>query len=149
MNLRSATPADAAVLADSWYAMLDECDLLAAEVDPRWREWVIEDFQTAIGVGAQAWLVVEDEGTLVACGAAFFRGGRAANALTGMSAMIAGIYTVPTHRHRGLARTITERLIEICRTRGCKTLRLRASVAGRPLYESLGFVAGDEMVCTL
>ena len=149
MNLRPATPADAGTLADLWYAMLDECALLVADIDPRWHEWVVEDFQAAIGIGAQAWLVVEDEGVIVACGAAFFRGGRAANALTGISAMLAGIYTVPTHRHRGLARTITERLLEICRTRGCKIVRLRASTAGRPLYESLGFVAGDEMTCTL
>jgi GNAT superfamily N-acetyltransferase len=149
MNLRAATPADAPVLADAWHAMLGETGLLLAEVDPHWREWTIEDFRAGIGIGAQAWLLVEDEGTMVACGAAFFRAGRASCALTGMSAMIAGIYTLPPYRHRGFARTITERLLEICRTRGCKTVRLRASAAGRPLYESLGFVSGDEMVCIL
>ena len=149
MILRPATPADAAVLADLWYAMLEECALLVERVEPRWREWVVEDFQAAIAVGAQAWIVVEDAGSIVACGAAFFRGGRAANALTGVSAMLAGIYTAPTHRGRGLARTITERLLDICRTRGCRNVRLRASSAGRHLYESLGFSAGDEMILTL
>lgn len=149
MKLRAATPADAPALADAWYAMLDESGLLLPEVDPRWREWVIEDFQAAIGIGTQAWLIAEDEGRFAACGAAFFRGGRAATALSGPSAMLAGIYTEPGYRRRGVARAIVERLLEICRTRGCRTVRLRASAAGRALYESFGFAAGDEMVLSL
>lgn len=149
MNLRSATAADAPALANAWYAMLEECDLLQPQVDPRWREWTIEDFRAGIAVGAQAWLIAEEGGALLACGAAFFRGGRSGTALTGMTAMLAGIYTVPECRGRGLARAITERLMEICRTRGCRTVRLRASVAGRSLYESLGFIAGDEMIRAL
>src|SRR5579862_3695217 len=114
MKLRAATPADAPVLADAWHAMLEESGLLVPEVDPRWREWTIEDFRAGIGIGAQAWLVVEEDGEFAACGAAFFRGGRGSTALTGMAAMLAGIYTLPKYRHRGLARTITERLLEIC-----------------------------------
>jgi GNAT superfamily N-acetyltransferase len=148
MNLRPATAADAPLLADAWHAMLDESGLLQPDIDPRWREWTIEDFRAGIGIGAQAWLIFEDDGVFAACGAAFFRGGRGSTALTGITAMLAGIYTMPTYRKRGLARAITERLIEICRTRGCKNVRLRASAAGRPLYESLGFIAGDEMIRT-
>jgi GNAT superfamily N-acetyltransferase len=149
MILRPATPDDAPVLADAWYAMLDETGLLLPEVDPRWRDWVIDDFQAAIAIGTQAWLIAEDEGQLVACGAAFFRGGRSATALSGSSAMLAGIYTEPSHRRRGLARSIVERLLDICRTRGCRIVRLRASAAGRALYESFGFTAGDEMLLSL
>ncbi len=149
MKLRPATTADAPVLADAWYAMLDESGLLMPEVDPRWREWVIEDFAAAIGIGTQAWLVAEDGGRFVGCGAAFFRGGRSTTALSGPSAMLAGIYTEPAYRRRGVARAIIERLIEICRTRGCRNVRLRASAAGRALYESFGFAAGDEMVLSL
>ena len=149
MKLRSATSADAPILADLWYAMLEECALLSTAVDPRWREWVTQDFAAGIRIGAQAWVVAEDEGEIVACGAAFFRAGRGSVALVGLSAMLAGVYTRPSHRKRGHSRAIVENLIEVCRARGSRSIRLRASAAGRALYESLGFVPGDEMVLAL
>ena len=147
--LRLATLDDVEILADAWYAMLQEDRLLAPDVDPRWRSYITADFRTAISVGSQLWIVAEDEGRIVATGAAFFRGGRSSLALTGLTATLAGVYTFPDYRRRGIARAVVSRLIELCRTRGCRFVRLRASDQGRPLYEQFGFVSGDEMVLPL
>lgn len=149
VTIRLATAGDVPVLADAWYAMLDEDGLLAPVVDPNWRSYITADFRAGMSVGSQLWLVGESEGRIVATGAAFFRGGRSTIALTGLTATFAGIYTFPEHRRRGYARAIVERLIELCRTSGCRSIRLRASDQGRPLYQQLGFVAGDEMVLAL
>ncbi len=147
--LRLATPDDVEILADAWYAMLEEDRLLAPQVDPGWRSCVTADFRTGISVGSHLWIVAEEDGRIIATGAAFFRGGRSSIALTGLTATLAGVYTFPDHRRRGFARAIVGRLIELCRTRGCRIIRLRASDQGRPLYEQLGFVRGDEMVLRL
>jgi GNAT superfamily N-acetyltransferase len=147
--LRLATPDDVETLADAWYAMLEEDRLLAPEVDPRWRSYITADFRTGISVGSHVWVVAEEGGRIVATGAAFFRGGRSSLALTGLTATLAGVYTFPDYRRRGLARAVVGRLIELCRTRGCRIIRLRASDQGRPLYAQFGFVAGDEMVLRL
>ena len=147
--LRLATPDDVEILADAWYAMLEEDGLLAPRVDPQWRSYITADFRTGISLGSQLWVVAEADGRIVATGGAFFRGGRSSLALTGLTATLAGVYTFPEHRRRGFARAIVSRLIELSRTRGCRMIRLRASEQGRPLYEQLGFVPGDEMVLSL
>ena len=147
--LRRATADDVEFLADAWYAMLEEDRLLAPRVDPQWRSYITADFRTGISGGSQLWIVAEEERRIVATGAAFFRGGRSSLALTGLTATLAGVYTFPGFRRRGLARAVVGRLIELCRTRGCRFVRLRASEQGRPLYEQLGFVPGDEMVLPL
>lgn len=149
LTIRLATPDDVPRIADAWYAMMEEDGLLAPTVDPQWRSYITTDFRAAISVGAQLWLVGELGGEIVATGAAFFRGGRSTIALNGLTATLAGIYTFPPYRRRGYARAIVARIIELCRTRGCHSIRLRASEQGRPLYESFGFVSGDEMVLAL
>jgi GNAT superfamily N-acetyltransferase len=55
------------------------------------------------------------------------------------------VYTYPEFRKRGLARMLTQTAIGYCREHGHKILWLHASEYGRPLYESLGFVATNEM----
>jgi GNAT superfamily N-acetyltransferase len=144
MVLRAAAPSDVPVLADAWYAMLDECGLLRLPVDPEWREPLIEAFNRGLSLGRQQWLVVEVDGRVAATGGLFMpRVG--ASALAGRTGTIAGVYTFPSHRRRGFARAILCRLIELGREGGCHTIRLRASAQGRPLYEHLGFLPADEM----
>lgn len=55
------------------------------------------------------------------------------------------VYTYPQFRKHGLARQLTLKAVEWCRTEEFKVLWLHASEHGRPLYESLGFEATNEM----
>ncbi len=149
MLVRAATPDDASALAIAWHAMLEESGLLLPVVDPNWARIVAAQIRSAIADRSQVWWVAEANGEIVATAAAIFIETAAALALTGRSATIAGIYTAPAFRRQGYARTLTERAIDVCRERGCRIVRLRASKLGRPLYESLGFVDGEEMVLRL
>jgi len=148
MVLREATVADTGALAEAWYAMLVECGLLAVTA-PGWRELVTADFAKGIERSRQRWLVVEEEGRIVASGGLFLRHDPISLALTGLSGTIAGMYTWPAFRRRGYAAAILERLITIARDEGCLSIRLRASDQGRPLYERLGFLPGDDMYLRL
>jgi GNAT superfamily N-acetyltransferase len=51
----------------------------------------------------------------------------------------------PHHRRKGLARNITDALIEWCKQNGFQSVALHASEFGRGLYEKLGFRPTNEM----
>jgi len=51
----------------------------------------------------------------------------------------------PAHRRRGLARRIMTAILEHLRAEGVRVFALHATEVGRPLYESLGFAASNEM----
>jgi GNAT superfamily N-acetyltransferase len=63
----------------------------------------------------------------------------------GREAYILNVYTRPEARGMGVARLLMERLVAQAKTSGAGRIWLRASDAGRPLYESMGFGAGKYM----
>lgn len=149
MVLRSAEPADLPVVADAWYAMLDESGLLVRPVDRHWRQLMVEDLTAGIESRLQAWFVVEEEGRIATTGGIHFRRTPATLALTGLSAILAGVYTFPAFRRRGYARAIVTHLLACCQAERCDAVRLRTTALGRPLYASFGFVPSDDMVLSL
>jgi GNAT superfamily N-acetyltransferase len=58
---------------------------------------------------------------------------------------ILNVYTAPAHRRRGMARALMEVALEWCAANRIGAVILHASAEGRPLYESLGFTASNEM----
>jgi GNAT superfamily N-acetyltransferase len=60
-------------------------------------------------------------------------------------AWIVNIYTEPAFRRQGLAKLVMRGIIDWCRAEGLTMVRLHASDAGRPLYESMGFEPTNEM----
>ena len=55
------------------------------------------------------------------------------------------VYTEPRWRGRGVARRLMQAMMEWAAAQGTDRVVLHASAAGRPLYESLGFHATNEM----
>jgi GNAT superfamily N-acetyltransferase len=58
---------------------------------------------------------------------------------------ILNVYTEPSHRRRGLARSLMMAALGYCRESGIRAVILHASREGRALYESFGFEATNEM----
>lgn len=58
---------------------------------------------------------------------------------------LVGMYVVPTHRKRGLARALAAAAVGGLHAAGVRIVRLGASDAGRSVYESLGFEEFPEM----
>ena len=74
--------------------------------------------------------VAEDAGRIVGTGIA------TANGTVGW---VGTIFVAPDRRREGLGEALTRIVIDDLETRGCRTLKLVATDAGRPLYERLGF----------
>jgi len=58
---------------------------------------------------------------------------------------IVNVYTERGHRRLGLARLLMNTALEWCGENGIRTVILHASMEGRSLYESLGFLPTNEM----
>lgn len=54
------------------------------------------------------------------------------------------VYTRKEYRRKGVAALMVKELIEEARRRGVTEISLDATDAGRPLYETLGFVESKE-----
>jgi GNAT superfamily N-acetyltransferase len=63
----------------------------------------------------------------------------------GRQGLIVNVYTEPEFRRLGLARRLLTTAVDWARTARVDSLILHATPDGRPLYESLGFEASNEM----
>jgi GNAT superfamily N-acetyltransferase len=150
-DLREATLADVPVLVSHRRRMFE--DMAAADGVPPDRAALdamdvvyAPQLLAALPGGQQRAWVVEVNGRIVASGAMLLSEWLPRPSdLTLRLAYLHSVYTVPEHRRRGVARRIVEAAIDFCRAQGVKRLMLHASQAGRPLYESMGFTATNEM----
>lgn len=62
------------------------------------------------------------------------------------TAWLAHIIVHQEHRNRGIGRAIVDRLMEIAKEKGCKTVSLIATELGRPVYLKAGFVDQNDYV---
>jgi len=63
----------------------------------------------------------------------------------GRSGHIANVYTLPTHRRKGLARNLVRRILNWAEAEQLNLLTLSASDEARKLYTSLGFTPTADM----
>ena len=60
-----------------------------------------------------------------------------------------GVYVLPEHRNRGIAKALTNACTDYLRTIGCTRVLLHASPLGEPVYKRLGFEPSNELVLEL
>jgi GNAT superfamily N-acetyltransferase len=58
---------------------------------------------------------------------------------------VVNVYTADAWRRRGLARRLMDAILDWCRANSLDVVVLHASKDGRPLYDSMGFTATNEM----
>jgi GNAT superfamily N-acetyltransferase len=59
--------------------------------------------------------------------------------------LVVNVYTEPPWRGKGIARVLMQEVMDWARIQGADRVVLHASAAGRPLYQSLGFMPTNEM----
>ena len=145
--IREATLADAetivghrrAMFHDMGYRDMAWLDQMASSFLP----WLRRKLKSAEYL---AWFAVTPDGA-VAAGAGLWLMDWPPHMVNGSTRRgnILNVYTDPAYRRQGLARGLTDVAIDWCRTHDIAVVILHASDEGRPLYESLGFHATNEM----
>ena len=147
MSIRSATPADLAILIRHrrmmWWDMgrRDETALSLMEAAAR------QYFQAAVADGSyRGFLAVNEEEEVIGGGGIVISPWPGVlGQLSASRAMILNLYVEAEFRRRGVARKLLAAMIAWCRGNGFANISLHASDAGRPLYEQLGFRPTNEM----
>jgi GNAT superfamily N-acetyltransferase len=155
MELRR-TPAQAEDLvallpafADLYVRMIRECGLEGSGFVDDWRDRLVAYFAGELRRGAMALYLAKVRGEIVGSAAVFINDGRTNQILRERPATIAGVFVEPAYRGRGIARALTESAIAWARAHGCSSARLTTSKDAEPLYRSLGFDDGRELVLKL
>ena len=86
-----------------------------------------------------AWIALDEGKVIATSGLCFYHVPPTYENLSGITAYIMNMYTIPEYRERGIASRLLEYLIEEARSRSCLKVTLNASQMGRPLYEKYGF----------
>lgn len=146
-SIRAAGIADLALLArhrrDMFRAMGYEDETALAGMESAFAAWV----EPRIDSGEYlAWLVLSPQGQPVAGTGLWLMDWPPHMIGPGAPrANILNVWVEPEWRRRGLARRLIGIALDACRARGIRAVVLHASAEGRPLYESLGFAATNEM----
>ena len=153
-RLRLATPADARILADHRVGMFRDIGTVRPDLEGPLREASIEYFARALPSGEYVgWVAYrpEDPAAVLAGAGVQFRpflprtDPNGHGLLIGQEGLILNVFVEPQWRRRGLARRLMTEILEWAPGAEVVRLVLHASAAGRPLYETLGFIASNEM----
>jgi GNAT superfamily N-acetyltransferase len=146
-TIRIASDADAPIIVQQRRSMFEEMgyvDQSALDrMDHRFKPWVTSKLQHG---EYRHWFALNESGAIVA-GAGMWIMEWAPHPIdqSGQRGNVMNVYTRREYRKRGLAKRLTALILDWCRANGISTVVLNASDAGRPIYESLGFRATNEM----
>ena len=146
VSVRRATPADIELVIRLRLEFLREtAGFFGREVTPDLEEATRAYVAEALPKNEfLAWLA-ETEGQVIGTsGLVFFRRAPTPGSLAGLDAYVLNMYTVPSWRGRGVATALLRETLDSMKTTPARRVLLRATDAGRPLYEKLGFVVDDE-----
>jgi GNAT superfamily N-acetyltransferase len=104
--------------------------------------------ERALAAGTyRGWLLTTPEGAVVAgAGVQVRELIPRLEVLQGPEALVVNVFVEPPYRRRGLARRLMVAILDWCGAAGIGRIVLHPTAAARPLYESLGFAASDELI---
>ncbi len=150
-NIRRATADDIEALVRLRVAMMAETNGHGGGAESPGAAALAEANRTymrgAIPSGEFVAYVAEADGVIIATsGVTLYRTAPNSGNLSGIQAYILNMYTLPEWRGRGLASALVERLVEHARTAGATRVALRATDAGRRVYERFGFTSDSRFM---
>ena len=89
------------------------------------------------------WLAEENGASLGCCALILFDRPPSYGNPSGLTGYLINVYTLPAHRRRGIAARLIREALRHAREVGAGRVSLHTSLAGRALYEKLGFKPRD------
>ena len=113
----------------------DSTDMTEVETESRFY------YERALKDGSHtAWLVFDGSEFIGSGGISYYNVMPTYHNPTGKKAYIMNMYTVPSHRRKGIATKMLDLLVQDARERDITAISLEATEMGKPLYEKYGFV---------
>jgi GNAT superfamily N-acetyltransferase len=149
-RVRAATVADVAAIAHHRAEMFRDMGLVREEERATLAAGSAHFLADALPGGTYRGWVAELDGVVVAGAGVILRPllPRPGHPNGASEVEVLNVYTEPEHRRHGLARALMHAVLDWCAGQNIAKVTLHASDAGRPLYESLGFTATNEMEWT-
>lgn len=105
---------------------------------------IIDESRKYFENGNQTTILAEDNGEIVGCASlSYIWIMPTFDHPTGNRAHLMNVYTRKDHRRMGISRKMVQLLIDEAKEKGVTEISLDATEMGRPLYESLGFLASS------
>jgi ribosomal protein S18 acetylase RimI-like enzyme len=152
ITIRSATPADDALIATHFYQMCRDNDIPAEVIAANWQTEIQHYLNEARrSLGYQAFVAeMNDSGQSQIVGSAGcqrFAGlyPKILKASYRQDGYIWGVYVDPSCRRQGIATQLIDQVIVYLRSIGCTHAVLNASPSGKLLYSRLGFADSTMM----
>lgn len=151
LTIRLCKAPDAPILARHRCAMFLEMGTLSEEARSDLESASIRYFEAAIPAGDYvSWVVCNGDSVIAGGGMQINRilprpGPDGGMMRQGPQGLILNVFVEKEWRRQGVAKRLMAHIIEFSRNAGIPRLVLHASDAGRPLYESLGFLPTSEM----
>ena len=150
LTIREARIAELPAIASFWMAMFEEVQILpTAQFAPDWRQRFLEYFERRIAQGEAYFSVASQDEEIVGTAGAMLLDGYPAVIHGLRFGYIFGVRVEPAFRGRRIATALTRETITFLKRLNCHRIRLHASLAGRPIYEGLGFGPTNEMQLAL
>jgi len=93
------------------------------------------------------WIAVDRDKIVGTSAICFYNLPPTSNNVSGKTAYIMNVYTLEEYRHRGIAYSLFEKVLNEARKKDCGIVYLNATEGGRPLYEKFGFEPkGNQMM---
>lgn len=142
--VRVATAEELPAIASLSYCMFEEMGAVdyLARLPVDWQERFVTTYTVGMVVGSVRHQVVQAQERIVASCGATIRCNKISGELVGR---IFDVSVEVEHRGGGVATTLVERSLAWLRGCGCARITLRASDAGRSIYQRLGFTDVAEM----
>jgi GNAT superfamily N-acetyltransferase len=146
-SLRPSLPGDAETIAYHRAMMFRDMNMADREEGDRLFATSLPWVERLLAAGEyMSWLVLFDDEVVAGAGVHLRDPAPVPGCCReGRSGHIMNVYTVAALRRRGLARLLVQTMVEWGARNHLDSITLTASDAGRPLYESLGFIPTHDM----
>lgn len=145
-HIRKANVEDVPLIAHQRLQMFKdmgfEDDAALDAMDRSFRVWVAEKLRVGLYRG---WFAVADDQVIAGVGLWLNEWIPHPYDPRPLRGYILNVFTERNYRKQGIARHLVEEILAYCRAEDIHMVALHASDEGRPIYESLGFAASNEL----
>ena len=148
LHTKIANPEDDFVVARHFYQMWLDLDFQESDIDCSWQKETIKYIERARQDLEYKAFIAEIEGKVI--------GSVSCQLFAGLYPLIFnkklrrygyiwGVYVEKSYRNRGIGKKLTTKAIDYLKSIDCTRVVLHASPQGKPVYESLNFIASNQM----